>query len=214
MEVDIDKIMHILDTAYDTNKLISSMEEAKDPYKLLISCLLSLRTKDDITYDVSKNLFKIADTPEKILALDLKELEKIIFKTGFYHNKALTLQHVSKEILERFNSKVPNTMEELLSMKGVGRKTANLVLAKGFDIPAICVDTHVHRISNRIGYVNTKDPFETEMELRKKLPINWWKTINSAFVRHGQETCKPIGPKCAECKINKYCNKLIAKKKK
>jgi len=188
--------------------LISSMEEAKDPYMLLISCLLSLRTKDETTYPAAKRLFKLADTPEKMIALPAETIEQTIYPVGFYHNKTQIILNISSILLNQYGGKVPNTMDELLSLKGVGRKTANLVLAQGFGIPAICVDTHVHRISNRLGYVKTKNPTETEMELRAKLPKEYWFTINSTFVRHGQETCKPIGPKCNICKVEKYCEKI------
>lgn len=208
MKVNIDKIMETLNNRYDTNLLISSMEEATDPYKLLISCLLSLRTKDETTYPAAKRLFKLAGTAEEMLALKPEIIEKTIYPVGFYRNKTMTILSISKTLIEKYNGKVPNNMDDLLELKGVGRKTANLVLAEGFKIPAICVDTHVHRISNRLGYVSTRNPHETEMELRKKLPEKWWFVINSTFVRHGQEVCNPIKPKCFECSVEKYCNKV------
>ena len=214
MKVDIDSIMEILSTSYDNNKLISSMEEANDPYKLLISCIMSLRTKDEITYPVAKKLFELAGTPEEIVKLSTETLEKTIYPVGFYKNKSETILNISQILIEKYNSKVPPDMDKLLEIKGVGRKTANLVLARGFNIPAICVDTHVHRISNRIGYVSTKTPEQTEMELRKKLPAKWWFSINTALVRHGQETCKPIGARCHECPIEKLCLQIDVKKAK
>lgn len=208
MAIDIDSIMQILSGYYDKGKLISQMDETEDPYRLLIACLLSLRTKDETTYEVAQNLFKIANTPEKIVKLKAEELEKIIFKTGFYHNKARTILDVTHILLDKYNGKVPNSLDKLLELKGVGLKTANLVLARGFNIPAICVDTHVHRISNRLGYVTTKNPIETEKALREKLPQQWWFVINSSLVRHGQEICKPVKPHCFECPIEKYCQKV------
>lgn len=208
MKVDIDKIMETLNNRYDTDLLISSMEEANDPYKLLISCLLSLRTKDETTYPAAKRLFKLADSPEKMITLEPELIEKTIYPVGFYRNKTETILNISGILLEKYDGKVPDTMEKLLELKGVGRKTANLVLAQGFNIPAICVDTHVHRISNRLGYVSTKNPHETEMELRKNLPKKWWFVINETFVRHGQEVCKPVRPRCFECPVEKYCKKV------
>ncbi|MGD9580388.1 MAG: endonuclease III [Vampirovibrionia bacterium] len=214
MDVDINAIMEILSTSYDNNKLISSMEEADDPYKLLISCIMSLRTKDEITYPVAKKLFQLAGTPEEMINLDRKIIEETIYPIGFYKNKTDTILHISQILIEKYKSKVPADMDKLLEIKGIGRKTANLVLARGFRIPAICVDTHVHRISNRIGYVQTKTPEQTEMELRRKLPKEWWFSINTALVRHGQETCKPIGARCHECPIEKLCPQIDVKKAK
>lgn len=215
--IDIDAILTILGSSYDTNNLISSMDEADDPYKLLVSCILSLRTKDETTYPAAKRLFELAGTPQEMLRLEPETIEKTIYPVGFYHNKTQTILTVSEALIERFAGKVPPDMDELLSLKGVGRKTANLVLARGFKIPAICVDTHVHRISNRLGYVETKTPEHTEMALRAKLPEKWWFTINTCMVRHGQETCKPVGARCFECPVEKYCSKIdvkMAKQKK
>jgi len=217
MKIDIDSIMEILKNSYDANNLISSMEEADDPYKLLVSCLLSLRTKDETTYPAAKRLFQLAGTPYEMLELDPKKIEETIYPVGFYHNKTQTILSISKVLIDQYDGKVPSDLDELLKLKGVGRKTANLVLARGFKIPAICVDTHVHRISNRLGYVSSKNPTETEMALRKKLPKQWWFTINTVLVRHGQETCKPVGARCFECPIEKFCYKIdvkVAKQKK
>jgi endonuclease-3 len=211
MKTDIDKVMETLDGYYETNMLISSMDEARDPYKLLISCILSLRTKDETTYPAAKRLFELASTPSDMLKLDPSRIEKTIYPVGFYRNKTATILNISRILINEYSGKVPSDMDELLKLKGVGRKTANLVLAKGYDIPAICVDTHVHRISNRLGYVETKNPLETEMALRKKLPKKWWKTINTAFVRHGQEICKPTAARCFECPVEKYCMKINVK---
>ena len=149
----------------------------------------------------------------KLFQHQIDVLEKTIYPVGFYHNKSKVIIDISRILLEQYKGKVPNTMEELLSFKGVGRKTANLVLARGFGIPAICVDTHVHRITNRLGYLKSCNPTETEMILREKLPKKWWFIINTALVRHGQETCKPINPQCNYCKVNKYCLKVGIEKK-
>lgn len=168
----------------------------KDPYLILISCLLSLRARDVITYPVSKELFKYARTPQEMLALSLSKLEKIIQPIGFYRHKAMVLKAVSKELLERFNGKVPKTEEELLSIKHVGIKTANLVLSAAFDISAICVDTHVHRIAHHLGLVSTKTPEETESALKKIIPKAWWGRLNYIFVVWGQNICKPNTKQC------------------
>jgi endonuclease-3 len=176
-----------------------------DPFKILISTILSLRTKDQITAQASDRLFKVADTPEKILKLSEKEIVKLIYPVGFYRNKAKIIKEISKILVEKFNSKVPDDLETLLSFKGVGRKTANLVLSEGFGKPAICVDVHVHRISNRIGLVKTKSPEETEFKLMEILPKRYWKDINFVLVAFGQTICKPVKPKCKKCPIVKYC---------
>ncbi len=176
-----------------------------DPFKILISTILSLRTKDQITAQASDRLFKVADTPEKILKLSEKEIVKLIYPVGFYRNKAKIIKEISKILVEKFDSKVPDDLETLLSFKGVGRKTANLVLSEGFGKPAICVDVHVHRISNRIGLVKTKSPEETEFKLMDILPKKYWKYINFVLVAFGQTICKPVKPKCKDCPIVKYC---------
>ena len=151
----------------------------KNPFLLLISCIMSLRTKDETTLPASERLFALADTPKAMLTLSTREIEKAIYPVGFYRVKAKTIHGICRDILEKFNGAVPNDIDTLLTMKGVGRKTANLVLTEGFHIPAVCVDTHVHRISNRVGYVKTKNPNETEWALRKKLPQKHWVEYNA-----------------------------------
>ncbi|MCX7698307.1 MAG: endonuclease III [Candidatus Goldbacteria bacterium] len=183
-------------------------KKLNDPYWVLISCLLSLRTKDETTEIATKNLYKAAKTPQQILKLPVKKLKKIIYKTGFYNNKAKAIINVSKKILEEFNGKVPDNLKDLLSLHGVGRKTANLVLTVAFNKMGICVDTHVHKICNRWGYVKTKTPDETEMELRKKLPKKYWKKINNYLVLFGQNICLSISPLCSKCPVEKYCPKI------
>lgn len=173
----------------------------KKSFLILIGCLLSLRAKDSCTIHVCRNLFKKATTPQELLSIPLRDLEKIIFEIGLYKNKAKVLHHVSKTIIEKYNGKVPKTRTELLSIKGVGRKTANLVLGLAFDIPAICVDIHVHRISNRLGIVKTKNPQETELALEKIIPKKSWIEWNKLLVMWGQNICLPRTPKCKECAI-------------
>ena len=180
----------------------------KSPYLVLISCIMSLRTKDETTLPASERLFKVADTPQKMIQLTPKQIEKLIYPVGFYKTKARDIIQMSKDILEKFDGKVPNDIDTLLTMKGVGRKTANLVLTEGFNIPAMCVDTHVHRISNRFGYIETKDAEETEWALRKKLPKKHWMHYNALLVTWGQNICKPISPLCSECTVNKQCARI------
>ena len=180
----------------------------RDPYLILISCLLSLRTKDTVSLPASQRLFEHAKTPHQMLDLPIASIEKLIYPTGFYHRKARLLQAVSRDLLDRFNGKVPADLEQLLSIKGVGRKTANLVLGVAFEIPAICVDTHVHRVSNRLGLVKTKTTDETEIELKKILPPEYWIEYNSLMVQWGQNICVPISPKCSQCAIAKLCPRI------
>jgi len=183
------------------------------PYEILISTLLSLRTKDEVTIEATKKLFYKATTPHEMLKLQKKEIEELIYPVGFYPTKAGRILEISKILIEKYNGKVPDSMEELLELPGVGRKTANLVLAEGYKIPAICVDTHVHRISNRIGYVKTKTPDQTEAELRKKLPQKYWIIYNEILVAFGQTICRPISPYCSRCPVVQYCRQIGVDKK-
>ena len=160
------------------------------------------------TEKVSKDLFKVADTPKEIIKLSTKKLEKLIFSSGHYHKKAQTLKHVSKEILKRFNGKVPKTREELMSIKGIGPKTANIVLAFAFNQCVIPVDTHCHRIPNRLGWVKTKTAEKTELKLMKVLPKKYWNEFNAVFVQFGRDICQPISPWCSKCPINELCPKI------
>lgn len=179
-----------------------------DPFKVLICCLLSLRSRDVITMPACARLFLVADTPEKIAAMPIETIAQLIEPVQFFYNKARIIQEVSRELLERFDGKVPDNIDDLDSIKGVGRKTANLVMQLGFDRPAIAVDTHVHRICNRLGYVTTKTPEETEIELRNKLPMRYWNIINRVMVRHGQEICIAGRPRCDICPVYDYCNRV------
>ena len=191
---------------------LNRMRSNPEAFKILISCLLSLRAKDATTEKISQELFKIADTPEKISKLPPKKLEKIIFSSGHYKKKAKTLQEVSKELIHKFSSQVPKTKEELLSIKGIGPKTANIVLAFAFAQPVLPIDTHCHRIPNRLGWVETKNPEQTEKELEKILPKKYWQEFNAVFVLFGKEICQPVSPWCSKCPIEKFCQKINVKK--
>lgn len=193
------------------SEFVKLMEEFKDPYLVLIGCILSLRTNDKTTYPATLRMLELAKTPEEMAKVSQEDLEKAIYPVGFSANKAKQIIELSKIIAEKMDSQVPDSIEELVKFNGVGRKTANLVLAKGFQIPAICVDVHVHRIFNRLGIIKTNTPEETEFELRKKLPVKHWLDINTLLVTHGQNVCKPINPKCSECPIEEYCKKKITK---
>ena len=187
-------------------------ESGRDPFKVLISCILSLRTKDNTTAAASQRLFKIADAPAKMLRIKDKVLEKIIYPVGFYRRKTKTIKSACRILVEKYNSKVPDELNELLKLKGVGRKTANLVMTLGFNKPGICVDTHVHRISNRLGYIKAATPEKTEFALRKKLPKKHWIIYNDLLVTFGQNLCRPISPHCSICPVMKYCNRVGVKK--
>lgn len=178
----------------------------QDAYKILISTMLSLRTKDTTTKDASIRLFEKADTPQKMIKLKDEEIEKLIYPVGFYKVKSKNIIETSQMIIDEYEGKVPDEIDELLKLKGVGRKTANLVVTEAYDKDGICVDTHVHRISNRLGYVETKTPEETEFALRDKLPKEYWRIYNDILVVYGQNICKPIGPHCEKCEITKYCD--------
>jgi len=175
------------------------------PYHVLISTIISLRTKDEVTWKAAERLFAAAYTPEAMLKLPEAKIAQLIYPAGFYKTKAKTIKDVTKTILEKYKGIVPDEIDELTTMKGVGRKTANLVLIEGYGKDAMCVDTHVHRISNRFGYVSTKTPDETEMALRKKMPRHHWKRYNELLVTFGQNHCVPISPKCSTCPVKTLC---------
>ncbi|MBI5201492.1 MAG: endonuclease III [Elusimicrobia bacterium] len=188
--------------------VVGVVAESEDPFLVLISTLLSLRTKDAVTDAASKKLFAAAKTPKAIAALDTLRLEKLIYPVCFYRVKARTLKNVCGLLLERHGGKVPDTLEELLELPGVGRKTANLTVTLGFGKPGICVDIHVHRISNRLGYVKTKTPDETEDALRAKLPKKYWLEYNDLLVPYGQNLCQPVSPWCSKCAIRPACRRV------
>lgn len=204
--INIDKIVKNLQKANQPrSEFVNLMEEFRNPYLVLIACILSLRTNDKTTYPATLRMLELAKTPQEMMNISEDDLANAIYPVGFYKNKAKQIIELSKTIVEKLNGKVPDTIENLIKFNGVGRKTANLVLAKGFGIPAICVDVHVHRIFNRIGYVTTKTPDETEFALREKLPQKYWLDINTLMVTHGQNVCKPTKPKCEECPIREFC---------
>jgi len=180
--------------------------QAARPFRILIATILSARTKDENTTKAADKLFKVYGTPQKLAKAKVKDVEKMIKSVGFYHVKSRRIINAANIILSKYHGKVPANIEQLTDIPGVGRKTANCVLVYAFEEPAIPVDTHVHRISNRLGLVDTKTPEETEMELRKKVPKKYWLPINNTFVMYGQNICKPISPMCNVCKIRKNCN--------
>jgi endonuclease III len=214
-QVQIDKIYRVLKKEVLNYKVpIVDLVKAqtRDPFKILLATILSARTNDRQTAVASKKLFSKVKKIEDLEKIPIKQLEKLIYPVGFYHNKAKHLKQLPKVLKKEFNNKIPKTINELIKLPGVGRKTANLVVAVGFNKPAVCVDTHVHKIMNRLGYVKTKTPHETEMALRKKLPKKYWITINSMLVAFGQNTCRPISPYCSKCPIKAYCNRINVNK--
>ena len=209
----IQPIMKKLESIYPVSTTtLNNMRGKADAFKILISCLLSLRARDETTEVISEKLFKIADTPQKIIKLPITKLKKIIFRSGHYNKKATALKSVSKDLIKHFKGKVPKTYEELISIKYLGPKTANIVLAFAYDQTVIPVDTHCHRVPNRIGWVKTKTAEKTEQELIKILPKKYWKEFNSIFVQFGRTICVPISPFCSNCPINKYCKKINIKR--
>lgn len=189
--------------------LIDQMSaEQQTPFRILVATLLSLRTKDTLTAVVAPRLFAHADTPAAMLALGEQRIAELIYPVGFYHNKARSLIAIAHMLLERYNGAVPSDLEALLALPGVGRKTANLVRTAGFGLPGICVDIHVHRITNRWGYVATKDPDATEMALRTMLPAQYWIPINRLLVTWGQNICHPTSPRCSNCPVATYCARI------
>lgn len=182
--------------------------EQQSPFRILIATILSLRTKDTLTAVVAPRLFAVADTPGAMLELSEERLAELIFPVGFYRNKARTIRQVCEVLLQRYAGAVPSDLDALLSLPGVGRKTANLVLTAGFGLPGICVDTHVHRICNRWGYVATKNPDATEFALREKLPTEYWILINGLLVTLGQNICHPTSPRCSVCPVAAYCARV------
>jgi len=181
--------------------------ESRDPFRILIACVLSLRTKDQTTAEASGRLFALAKAPASMLRLPRGRIERTIYPVGFYRTKAKHIHAICRRLLAAYNGGVPDSIDELLTLQGVGRKTANLVVTVGYGKPGICVDTHVHRISNRWGYVKTKTPEETEQALRRKLPARYWVTFNDLLVPFGQHLCQPVSPYCSRCKLAPYCDR-------
>ncbi len=180
----------------------------RDPFDVLVSTVLSLRTKDQVTREASRRLLSVAGNPLQLTSLPEEEISKLIFPVGFYKTKARTLKQLGRDLLDNYGGKVPDDLDELLKIKGVGRKTANLVVTLGFGKPGICVDIHVHRVSNRLGYVSTKTPDQTETALRNKLPQEYWIEYNDLLVTWGQNVCRPISPFCSKCAIEPYCRQV------
>jgi len=187
---------------------VVARESARDPFRILISCLLSLRTKDKTTSEASARLFALAYTPAGLLKLSQRRIERAIYPVGFYRTKAKAILAICRRLLEVYEGKVPQSIEELITLAGVGRKTANLVVTVGYQKPGICVDIHVHRISNRWGYVKTRTPEETEQALRARLPKRYWITFNDLLVPYGQNLCQPVSPFCSRCKLIDMCDRV------
>ena len=209
MPTNIEKLVQVLKERYqDKTSALMDVSTRKDPFLTLISCLLSLRTKDEVTARASERLFTLAKTPEEMLNLKKEEIEAAIYPVGFYKRKAEQILEICRVLVEKYDSRVPDEIDELLKLKGVGRKTANIVITMGYNKPGIAVDTHVHRISNRLGLVSTKSPNQTEFALRKTLPKRYWIVFNNLLVMHGKTICTPISPKCSICPITEYCKRV------
>jgi endonuclease-3 len=193
---------------FKTPAVTEVAQRERDPFRVLVSCIISLRTKDEVTDLASKRLFARAASPKAMLKLSTREIEKLIYPAGFYRTKARTLRELAQRLIDEHNGLVPDSLDELLKLKGVGRKTANLVVTMAFNKPGICVDTHVHRISNRLGWVKTKTPEQTEMALREILPRRYWIDINDQLVTFGQNLCQPVSPWCSKCPLEKSCPKI------
>lgn len=187
---------------------IVARESARDPFRILISCLLSLRTQDKTTREASARLYALSHQPASMLRLPLKTIERAIFPVGFYRTKARSIHAICRRLLDVYGGVVPDSIDELMTLSGVGRKTANLVVTVAYGKPGICVDIHVHRISNRWGYIKTKTPEQSEEALRRKLPKQYWITYNDLLVPFGQNLCQPVSPWCSKCKLTDYCDRV------
>jgi endonuclease-3 len=191
--------------------VVTLVANKKDPFLVLVSCILSLRTKDKTTAQACRRLFKAADNPGDMARLSSSRIEKLIYPVGFFRTKAKVIRDLSRRLEIEFNGEVPDNLDALLSFKGVGRKTANLVRGLGFGIPAICVDSHVHQISNRLGWVRTKEPEDTESGLSRIIPRKYWIELNTILVAFGQNICLPVSPRCSICRIRRYCKMIGVK---
>jgi endonuclease-3 len=201
----LDRMLRTLAAGYEIDRF--KRVHGSDPFRILIGCLISLRTKDEVSYAATDRLFNRAKTPREMLRLRETTIAKLIYPAGFYRVKAKQILDISRMLIDRWSAAVPSTIDELIQFRGVGRKTANLVVTLGFDLPGICVDIHVHRICNRFGWVKTKTPDQTETVLRRKLPDAWWIPINETLVRHGQQVCRPTSPICSACPVDSDCPK-------
>ncbi len=198
---------------FDTPSLTRIARETRDPFRVLISCILSLRTRDETTDKASTRLFALARDARTMARLSPRRIEKAIYPVGFYRTKALRIIEICRIVQNDFGGRVPDDLDTLLTLPGVGRKTANIVLVYGFNKDALPIDTHCHRIPNRIGWIKTKTPEQTEQVLREKLPRRYWQAFNDLFVQFGQNICKPIGPRCNICPIATFCSALGVPKK-
>jgi endonuclease-3 len=194
--------------AWSPTALAVVAAESRDPFRVLIACLLSLRTQDTTTGPAADRLFALADTPRTMLRLTPRQIERAIYPVGFYRTKARAIRAICRDLLARFDGRVPDEIDDLLTFPGVGRKTANLVVTMGYGKLGICVDTHVHRISNRLGYVRTRTPEETEQALRRRLPRRYWIGYNDLLVSFGQNICTPISPRCSRCPVRGLCRRV------
>ena len=211
-EIKFDQIFMLLkkESKKWKNPFVTELESLeKNPFNTLISCLLSLRTKDNVTAKASLRLLRRYNTPEKIIKLTNKKIEELIYPVGFYKTKAKRIKEICEVLIKNYNSKVPESFDELIKLKGVGRKTANIVMVYGYKKQGLPIDIHCHRIPNRLGWVKTKTPEETEKELIKILPKKYWHDFNSLFVQFGQNICVPVSPFCSRCPINKYCLMIV-----
>ena len=190
---------------FQTPAVTQIAKKSRDPFRVLISCLISLRTKDEVTDAASRRLFARADTPAQMLKLRESEIAELIFPAGFYRTKAKQIAEIARTLMAQYDGRVPDTLEALLQLKGVGRKTANLVITVAYNKPGICVDIHVHRISNRLGWVQTQTPEKTEMALREILPRRYWIPLNDWLVTFGQNLCQPVSPWCSKCPLRQEC---------
>jgi endonuclease-3 len=210
-EVQIHEAVSLLEeavTGWKTPAVTIVSQREGNPFKVLISCILSLRTQDRTTGAASERLFALADTPEKMMGLPPETIERAIYPVGFYRTKTATILGICRTLEAKYGGGVPDEIDELLKLKGVGRKTANLVITLGYGKPGICVDTHVHRICNRWGYVVTRTPEETEFALREKLPKDYWIIINDLLVTFGQNQCYPLSPRCSTCRLAHLCDRV------
>jgi endonuclease III len=215
-KVNIDKIYSILKAEFDKHPMpvveLINMQE-NDPFKVLVTTILSARTKDETTSRAARKLFSVITNMHDLDKTSISRIVELIYPVGFYKNKARYLKLLPAAVEKLFGNVIPQSVDELVKLPGVGRKTANLVVAVAFNKPAICVDVHVHRICNRLGYLKTRTPFETEMKLRKILPVKYWTTFNSYLVSFGQHLCRPVNPECNVCPISEFCNKVNVKTK-
>jgi endonuclease-3 len=200
------RILRRLARLYDIEQFVGA--HGRDPFRVLIGCILSLRTKDEVSYPGTARLFARVRSPRGMSRLPESAIAELIYPVGFYRRKAAQIRRLSRLLLRDFGGRVPGRIETLLSLPGVGRKTANLVVTVGFGRPGICVDTHVHRIANRLGWVATRHPHDTERELRRVLPRRYWIPINEILVRHGQAVCKPVSPLCSVCAVREDCPRI------